>query len=605
MVDLADLILARFKGRPDFTAVANGEAFAPDQRAITAERLRKEHLSGERCLGFYLLDEQSRCWCTTVDFDNKVKDPDPEWKAKAERVYYALSELRLSPLVEISQSGNGAHVWLFLSEPTPAWSPRAWWRALANRLNIRFKEIYPRQDTHDGGKGMGNLVRYPLWNQSSFVDVENDWALLDPIDALKSVRDTCSADLSLLAFEAGMGELRPDPKPAQSIVLVDTDDLMPLRVQRLIEKNGSLLSKRWRGETTGMKDTSKSAIAMSICTELVRSYVPTPEIASALRHWCRLNGAEKKGDRDDWIGRTVSKAYDFVLTKYEAKSIASATFQSAAHAYLDRIERGDQLYAESGIAELDHSIEGVGEGEVCIIAGRPNHGKTAVGLQWIDNVASNMGWPGLFISEEMGIAEVGKRRVLSISDIPQDQWVAASVSHIRREIDDYHNGKAPVHLVESCCTIDRVEELCEQYVLLHGVKVLAIDYLQLLGARAKHDRYEIVTEVSVRVKQLTRRLGLRTLLLCQLNRSVEGRDDHEPRMSDLRESGQIEQDADLIIFTQYPCRFDSDIPKDVYRFWCAKRRNGAIRESRIETKFNPNRQFVGITSGMPKEILDL
>jgi KaiC/GvpD/RAD55 family RecA-like ATPase len=588
---LGEQMLSLFRGHPEFIAVGSNGAFHPELRDISVSEIERTHLGGETCLGFYLVNPENCCWCSAVDFDNKPEDPDPKWREKAEQVYYALSECGLSPLVEISQSGEAAHVWLFFSEPTPAWIVRAWWRAVANKLGIEFKEIYPRQDVHTG-KGLGNLIRYPLWNKSCFVSPDWDWRVMDPAEALRETRTTNATDLNLLAFQLGFGELRPEAKAAVQSVLVEGESaLIPLRVQRLLEKKWTLIARRWNGDTEGMKDGSKSAVAMSIATELVRLYVPTPEVVSAVRHWCRLNGADAKADRDDWISRTVTKAYDFVLTRAEQKSNSTMTFQAASHLYLDNLERGIGIHQGSGIADLDRSIDGVAAGEVVVIAARPGHGKSAMGFQWLD-YAAQQNVPGLLLSEEMAAEQVGKRHLSSVSRLSNEHWTKQSVKRLRKELDDYHAQPAPVHLVENCGTIDRAEEIIDQFCAMHGVGIVAVDYLQLLGGRAT-DRYEVVTEVSRRIKQCAARNGVRMLLLCQLNREVEKRHDNEPRLSDLRESGQIEQDADMILFLQWPCKFDANMPRNVYRIYCAKRRNGPIRQSLIETTFDPDRQIVG------------
>lgn len=588
---LAQSILDRFRGRREIVASGTIGAFEPAEISggMTAERLEREHLSGEHCYGFYLLDENSRCYCTCVDFDSKPEKPDPQWKEKAERLFVVLQHCQLSPLVELSQSGSGCHVWLFFSEATEAWVPRAWWRAIARKLEADFVEVYPRQDQL-AGKGLGNLVRYPYWNNSCFIDPENDWKPVDGEQALSGIRTTSATDLRMLAFQLGIEELRPEQKA--TVVEIDgIGELLPLRVHKIVEKPGTLLHRRWSGDMAGLKDASQSGLAMSIAVELVRQYVPTPEIAASLRYWCRKNGASHKGNRDDWINLTVSKAYDFVISRTEQKSIDATTFQRACHSYLDMIETHSEKPLPSGIAELDESIEGILPGEVCVIAARPGHGKSALAFQWLDT-ASQAGIGGLIISEEMSCTEIGKRRLLSISDVPPTEWVAANVARLRTQVDDYHAFNAPVYLVESCNTIDRVEEVIDQFCSLHGVGLVAVDYLQLLGGR-QTDRYEVVTEISRRIKQAARRNNVRLLLLSQLNREVEKRPDRIPMMSDLRESGQIEQDADTILFAQWPWKFEEWADKSEYRIIAAKRRNGPIKHGKITTRFDAERQIFG------------
>jgi len=588
MNSLPALILSLFAGRRDVIAVGNGDGFAPELSRITEDRLVREHLGATRCLGFYLLDSDSRCRCSCVDFDNKPDKPNPAWKEQAEALYFALLGCGIRPVVELSQSGSGCHVWMFFVEPVDAWLPRAWWRAVSLKTGIHFVEVYPRQDWLTG-KGYGNLVRYPLWNASCFVDPEDGWKILDAVETLASVVRIDPVDLRLIAFQSGMGNLEAPPR-AEETLIVGADGIISARVRRLISQEGTLVAKRWAGDSVGMSDTSRSAVAMSLCCELVRAYVPTPEIGAALRAWCREQGTDK-GERDDWINRTVTKAYDYILEKKEVRSSTVSTFRDACHAYIDRIENGSTFHVPSGIAELDASIDGVAPGEVAIIAGRPGHGKSAVGFQWIDN-AAGLGVAALCISEEMGMLEIGKRRLASVAAVPQTHWVAAAAASMRRDVDGYHANRAPVYIVESVSSIDRAEEVIDQFCQLYNVGIVMVDYLQLLGSR-KGDRYEVVTEVSRRIKQAARRNYVPVLLLSQLNRSVEHRDDNEPKLSDLRESGQVEQDADLVIFAQYPCKFDNKAADDLYRLVCAKRRNGPIRSARVETRFNPHKQFIG------------
>lgn len=583
----SEIILKYFRGRADHVAVADdGKTFRPVKLndPLKPEWLESEHLGGKRCLGFYLMQEDNRVWCSCVDFDSKPENPDPLWRDKAEAVYYFLANVGLSPVVEISQSGSAAHVWLFFSEATEAWIVRAFWQAVSVKLDVPFVEIYPRQDRLTG-KGMGNLVRYPLWNQSHFVDAEKDFERINPEEAFENIQTTDGPNLKLLSWSWGGGELKPE-------VEVVEGGRLPARVQSRIDNRNSLFSRRWHGDMDGMQDQSRSALAQSICCELVRTYVPTPEIEQALRVWCEEHGYEK-GKRDDWIQSTVRKAYDFVLRRTEQKSTSAGTIQDAALSYVQKLKTGKQLVIPSGIAELDKSIDGVSPGEMAVIAARPSHGKTAFAMQWIDNAAKD-GISCLLISEEMSKAEIGKRALLSITDLAEEHW-GTSTSKLEEDICDHYEPRQEVHLVESVNNIDRCEEIIDQYCSVYGVKLVAVDYLQLLGSR-NAKRYETVTEISQRLKQAATRNECALLALCQLNRSVENRDGNIPKLSDLRESGQIEQDADLVLMLQWPLRMNpqhSD-PSE-YRIFCAKRRNGPIRETFVTTKFNPSRQQFGYT----------
>lgn len=589
MTDLAQALASTFRGRADYVALGTEYGgFEPHHcpDGIEPAWLDERHLAGVQAMGFYLLTTDNMCLCTCLDFDNKLSRPDPEWRAKAEAAYFELVGLGLCPLVEISQSGQSAHVWLFLDGPTEAWIPRAFWKALARKMGTEFKEIYPRQDRLTG-KGLGNLVRYPLWNQSRFVDVENEWRTIDPLEAMSGIQRVSGADLQYIGWQAGMGQLRPGPAPASG----NPDGGLSPRVKALVERSWTLLGRRWLNDARGMADTSPSAVAMSIASLLVKSYVPTPEIEAAVREWCRVY-APDKAVRDSWVTATVAKAYDFAVERSESKSVQVSTFETACYEFLDQLARGGTRYYASGISAFDASVDGVAPGEVAVVAARPGHGKSAFAFQWVDHVSAS-GVPCLVVSEEMCASEIGKRRVQSISRLPFDLWGPETVGQLKGDVIHHFRDRAPVYIVENCNSIDRVDEVVDQHCQLHGVGLVAVDYLQLLTAH-KENPYQNVTEISRRLKQAARRNNCAVLALCQLNREIESREDFRPKNSDLRESGQIEQDADMIVFLIWLHRVNSEKYAEYeYQMWITKRRNGPIRQPKIQTVFDAGRQLIG------------
>lgn len=576
---IEEKILQYFRGRPDYVAIPNGSGFRPHQldEPMRPEWLRTQHLDGDRCLGFYLMTEASRVWCSAVDFDNKPESPDPDWQDKAEKIYYELCELGLSPLVEISQSGTAAHVWLFFDEALPAADVRQLWAAVGESSGVPLVEIYPRQDVLSG-KGLGNLIRYPLFNASRFVDVEHDWETILPEVALDETDKATAAQLAEIVYRL------TGHSPHRESVSYEVSK----RVDGLTSKAHTLLGRRWLGDMDGLKDRSRSALVQSIACELVRQYVPTPEIESAIRAWCDHHGYDK-GGRDDWIQSTVDRAYEF-LSEKTVERTESWTMQDAVCEYIDALKRGIAPCIGSGIAEIDASIDGVAPGEMCVVAARPSHGKTAFAMQWVDHAASR-GNPCLLISEEMSKRELGKRALLHISQMDFGEW-SGRESDLSDEVRQHYANRAKVFGLESVQSIDTLEKLVDQHVHAHGVKLVAVDYLQLLGS-SHSARYDSVTDISRRLKQTATRNSVAMLVLCQLNREIEKRDGHEPKLSDLRESGQIEQDADLVLMLQWPTKYDSKADPNSFRVYCAKRRNGPVRTPVVVTEFWPNRQRFG------------
>ena len=174
-------ILENFTGREDVLAMQPaGSNFRPVERGpLTQQEFAEEHVGGLTCYGFYLMRPDNTVTCSCVDFDNHDDQPDPEWQGKADRFYDLLQQLDLQPVMEVSASGKGAHLWLFFSQPVPAWKVRKFWIAAGSRISYEPREIYPRQDQLRG-KGLGNLVRLPLWNKSRFVDPHQNWEEVAP-----------------------------------------------------------------------------------------------------------------------------------------------------------------------------------------------------------------------------------------------------------------------------------------------------------------------------------------------------------------------------------------------------------------------------------------
>jgi KaiC/GvpD/RAD55 family RecA-like ATPase len=572
----AKLLLNLFRGRPDVVAVAPaGSHFRPVQlpEPLKPEWVEAVHFTNVKCLGIYPLLTDSTVWCSAIDFDDKPEAPDPLWLDKMSAMYYAAAGYEIHTLAELSHSGRGGHLWAFYDSPIPAYVARQKWYALARRADVTLKEIYPRQDTLPPG-GYGNLIRLPLAGESHFFDIETG-ERQEPLEALQTARRTTEHDARTCIYSITGAVPRPPEEPVQGTAA----NGLSRRVNTLVTREGTLLAKRWKGDCGGMHDDSRSALVQSIANELVRQYVPTHEIAAAIKHWCAGEGYAK-GDRDDFITRTVESAYQYVTT--QEKPPQASNFVEAAAAYLEARKRGLDVIPFD-VAELDSSIDGVGRGQVCVVAARPSHGKSILAVQWA-MAAAQMGKRAFMVSEEMQAVEIGQRifqRLCGDND-----------TNAKQRITDYFAGQfAPI--IE--CNVGDIDDL-ERRVLFHkadsGIDVVVVDYLQLL--KAAGSRYEAVTEISRRLKQLAGREGLYMMVLSQMNRQVEGRDGRLPSNADLRESGQIEQDADIIMFLTWPWQYDHNHAKEDYLFFVSKRRNGPIRQRVIPSRIWPERSHLGI-----------
>ncbi len=573
----AAALLANFPGRPDAYAVQfDGAAgLGPVRKPIGADVL-EAHLDGKKAAGFYVCDADSHCRVTCADVDNKAGE-NPEWRDQVERLVDWLEGAGLYPFVEISQSGSGAHVWLALEDWTAAALVRRFWKAAEKHSGVTLREVFPKQDTI---KDLGNLVRYPLWNQSEFVALP-DWEIIEPLTALEAIRTQPASELEDVLTRLGVSPI------VQTTEAVDIPEGLPATVAKAVASEHTLLGRRWRNDVTGLGDPSTSGLAMAIARELIRRYVPTGDVKAALRWWMQKH-APDKAKREDWLDLTISKAFQFVVEKPETLSFESTTVAQAVDTFLAGLKLQKRRHFRSGIKAVDDSIEGVSPGEVAVIAARPGNCKTALALEWMDYASLEV--PGLIISEEMAALELGRRRAMSISARHESEW-PANLEAVRLEAAAHHGKRKPVWIVENAATVERVEEIIDQYAAKEGVKIVAVDYLQLLSSRdARNDR-DAATKASKAIKQAAKRNGVAVLELAQLNRAIEGRDSGEPKMSDLRDSGQIEQDADLILFgrwffTENPDKYD----KTHYTVYAKKRRNGHIRSPEMDICFDSDRQ---------------
>jgi replicative DNA helicase len=136
--------------------------------------------------------------------------------------------------------------------------------------------------------------------------------------------------------------------------------------------------------------------------------------------------------------------------------------------------------------------------------------------------------------------------------------------------------------------IEQIERAVEQ----HKIRCVAVDYAQILRGKGK-TQYEQVTATSIAIKQVTAKHNLVTLLLCQLNREIEKRDKFLPKNSDIKDCGQIEQDADVIIHVVWPWKLDNAQPPNDYMFFVTKNRNRAINQrGAVKCRFEPARQRI-------------
>ena len=271
--------------------------------------------------------------------------------------------------------------------------------------------------------------------------------------------------------------------------------------------------------------------------------------------------------------------------------IRKSDLNAASNAYIERISKSDFKLMKLGIPDLDNSIGGgVEAGEMVVIGARSGHGKSLCALQIMHNVSLD-GMPCLIISEEMSHLALGKRAIQYASGIPEESWRHQTDS-VLEDIEKHFAVRAPVYIVESCGTAERAIEQIEDSVKNHNVKVVAIDYMQFLKSKSGSSSYEKVSNASTMLRQVCSQHGLVLIALVQLNRDIEKRPKFVPKLSDIRDSGQLEQDADVVVFVVWPHKMDSKASPHGYQLFVAKNRNRAINASVVECRIEPSRQRI-------------
>ena len=296
----------------------------------------------------------------------------------------------------------------------------------------------------------------------------------------------------------------------------------------------------------------------------------------------RCYGGE--GDFDDMI----AAAEQGILNITRGKNVKGLTHISA---FLNEsIEKIEQLAdaketvtgLTTGFVDLDRRTAGLHPAELILIAGRPGMGKSALGLNIAQNAAIkdnasvaifSLEMPGIQIANRMlsGQAKVSSERIKR-GDLKDDDWpklgeALSALVDTKIYIDD-----------NSAITVGEIAAKCRKLKMEKGLDLVVIDYLQLMtsGARAGN-RQEEVSNISRTLKVLANDLGIPVIALSQLNRSVEKRESKEPVLSDLRESGSIEQDADIVIFLYREGYYDENCEEpNKTKIKFEKHRNGEV-----------------------------
>ncbi len=301
-----------------------------------------------------------------------------------------------------------------------------------------------------------------------------------------------------------------------------------------------------------------------------KSYLPGSDSAEVAEEASRLifNVLEKQGGSEIvHIHDILMKTYDNLVEIYQNKGVVSGV--------------------PTGLIDLDNILHGMKKGNLVLIAARPSMGKTSFALNIATHAAIRANVPTAIFSLEMKDTEIVSRMISSemmidashlvTGELDDDDWekIANSLSML---------GDAPIYINESSnVTVSDVRTKCRRLKHEKNLGLIVIDYLQLMSSDRRSDSRQLeISEISRSLKVLALELDIPIIALSQLSRASEKRIDHRPMLSDLRDSGAIEQDADIVMFLYREDVYDKETEqKNIAECIVAKNRAGSTDTAKL------------------------
>lgn len=360
-------------------------------------------------------------------------------------------------------------------------------------------------------------------------------------------------------------------------------------------------------EKVDLTDSIGGVEYLTLLTEIVPSasnykhYVDIVKNGSVLRKLISasqeiINGAYDGLDKSDAIALAESNIYSI------AEKEDSGGLNHISDSLNRVIEKFEIIQKDknalrgipSGFYGLDKITNGFQKSDLVLIAARPGCGKTSFGMNVITNACIKYHKKAAIFSLEMSKDQIMQRAICSVGFVDMSKalrgeladtdwkslWVAKDKLNDAQIFVDEGFSKTPAELISKCKRLKREK----------GLDIVMIDYLQLMNSGSKGkdlNRQQEISEITRTLKMAARELEVPILLLSQLSRNTEGRTNHKPMLSDLRESGAIEQDADIVLFIYNPSSYEDNKGKegvndDLRQLIIAKHRNGALGEINLK-----------------------
>ena len=323
----------------------------------------------------------------------------------------------------------------------------------------------------------------------------------------------------------------------------------------------------------------------------VKYYATIVKEKAVLRRLIRVN---EEIANDCYLGRdpletiladTEKKIFDLLQSRSSGDFVP---IRQVALNVLENIEKASKTKetvtgVPTGFIDLDYKTSGFQPSDFILIAARPSMGKTAFVLNVVDHVAVKKGIPCMVFSLEMSKEQLVNRMLSMESNVDSQKLRTGTLTD--SDWDAVVEGVGIIGgsklIIDDTpgISISELRSKCRKMKLEHGLGMVIIDYLQLMtgSGKSSDNRQQEISEISRSLKALAREMQAPVVALSQLSRACETRTDHRPMLSDLRESGAIEQDADVVMFLYRDDYYNKDSEmKDMAEVIIAKQRNGPI-----------------------------
>ena len=307
---------------------------------------------------------------------------------------------------------------------------------------------------------------------------------------------------------------------------------------------------------------------------------------------------DERNDLETILNEAEKRIFNIAQKTTRQLFLPMKTALEEAFGRIDRLHKdwGALRGLSTGFADLDNYLGGLQRADLIILAARPSLGKTSLALNIAANAAiKEKASVGVF-SLEMSNDQIVDRLIAAQANIDLYRLRTGKLSSEGEDNDFFRIqeamgvlSEAPIFIDDAASsTITQMRTMARKLQLEHGLDLIIIDYLQLMQGTGRSDnRVEIVSEISRSLKGLARELNIPILALSQLNRATESREGQIPRLSDLRESGSIEQDADIVLFIYREDRVRRESEKkNIAEIIIAKHRNGPC--GKVDLYFNEN-----------------